>query len=113
MNDKYPKVEDIKVEWTLIQKLIILIITLIIIGFLIYESRTKCISLTKYLSVGGLYIDIIGVVIASLKTPYYGSFYDGGQIEIERAKVEKKYFQRGMSLIALGMILQTISTLLQ
>ena len=113
MNDKYPKIEDIKVEWTIIHKSILLIITLIIVGFIIFESRTKCISLTKYLSVAGLYIDIIGVVIASLKTPYYGSFFDGGKIELERQKVEKIYFQRGMLLITVGMILQAVSALLQ
>lgn len=113
MNEGYPKIDDIKVELTAIHKLIILIITLIIIGFLIFESWTKNISLTKYLSVGGLYIDIIGVVIASLKTPYYGSFFDGGQIEIERQKIEHTYFRKGMYLIALGMILQAIGTLLQ
>lgn len=52
-------------------------------------------------------------MLASLKTPFYGSFYDAGQIERKRQEVEKKYFQIGMYLIGLGMILQTISALLQ
>ena len=113
MSIKYPENKDIKVEWTIIHKFVIMITSLIIIGFLIFESMTKHISLTKYLTITGLYIDIIGVVIASLKTPYYGLFYDGGKIEVERQKIEKKSFQKGMLLISIGMILQVISTLLQ
>lgn len=66
----------------------------------------------KLLSVVGLNVDIIGVVIASLKTPFYGFFHDGGKIEIHRANVERRYFQFGMWLIAAGFFLQALGTLL-
>jgi hypothetical protein len=111
MTEKYP--DNIKVEWTFIHRAITVGITLLVISYIVYESRIKPINVTKYLSLLGLYIDIIGVVIASLKTPYYGAFYDGGKIEINRQKVEKKYFQIGMLLIAIGMILQTCGVMLQ
>lgn len=110
MSDKYPKENDIKVKWKT-SILIITVVTFNVILFLIGESRLKPISLTKWLSVGGLYFDFIGVIIASLRTPYYGSFHDGGEIEKVRQKVENKYFRLGIYLIAIGFLLQVVTSL--
>ena len=66
----------------------------------------------KFLTIVGLNINIVGVVFASLKTPFYGFFHDSGEIETIRANVEKKYFKSGMWLIVLGSFSQAIGTLL-
>ena len=112
MIGKYPEEKDIKVEWTLVHTLIIVVVTLIVTGFLIYDYTIKNISWQKYLTILGLYVDIVGVLVASLKTPFYGIFHDGGEIEIKRQQHEKKFFLFGMLLIAIGMIFQVIGTLL-
>lgn len=107
---EYPK--KIETEWK--YALVIgLVITLFITGIILSVFPTLNLSITKLLTVLGLYIDIIGVLIASLKTKFYGIFFDGGDIHIKRAKIENNYFQYGMFLIAIGMFLQTASTLLQ
>ncbi|NJK94002.1 MAG: hypothetical protein HC905_02905 [Bacteroidales bacterium] len=113
MENNYPTQNEIKIEWKKIHSTILILVTVIVIGYLTYEIMYKTVSLTKYLTVAGLYIDIIGVIIASLKTPYYGSFMDGGKIEILRQKVENKSFKKGMYLIAIGMVFQMTGTLLQ
>lgn len=113
MDGKLPNKEQIKVEWTAIHTIILIGSTLFVAGSFVYELKTKNVLWTKYLTVFGLYIDIVGVLIASLKTPFYGIFFDGGQIEKDRQEVERKFFKVGMFLIAFGMILQTIGTLFQ
>lgn len=114
MFGEYPQANEIKVKWTLLHTLIIVAVSSFVIGISIYEYCCyKYSSFSKLITIFGLYIDIIGVVIASLKTPFYGIFYDGGKIEVTRQQYEKKYFQRGMFLIALGMIVQVIGTFLK
>lgn len=109
---RYPQEEEIKVEWKP-QHIAIVVLSFVLIWPLFYcvTDVTKNLP-NKLLSVAGLNIDIIGVVVASLKTPFYGLFHDGGKIEITRANVEKKSFQIGMWLIALGFFLQALGTLL-
>ncbi len=108
---RYPTDNEINVDWTKAHKISLILASALIFGlFICYYDR---ISEAKILSVIGLYVDIVGVVVASLKTPYYGAFYDGGQIEIKRQNVERKYFQIGMFLVGLGMILQAIGTIVQ
>lgn len=111
MTNKYPDFKDIKVQWTKFHTLIAIVVTFSVIMFLINQAKSKPITLTQYIHVSGLYLDFWGVMIASLKTPYYGAFLDAGKIEIERQKVESKYFYIGMILIFIGMILQVFSTL--
>lgn len=111
MTGKYPNFKDIKVQWTKLHTLIVMVITFSVILFLINQAKSKPITLTQYINVSGLYLDFWGVIIASLKTPYYGAFYDAGKIEIKRQKVESKYFYIGMILIFIGMLLQVFSTL--
>jgi hypothetical protein len=111
MINKYPDFEDIKVQWTKLHTLIVVVITISVVLFLINQAKLKPITLTQYINVSGLYTDFWGVIIASLKTPYYGIFHDGGKIEIERQKVESKYFYIGMILVFIGMLLQVFSTL--
>ncbi|WP_041466169.1 hypothetical protein [Chlorobaculum parvum] len=114
MNERpiYPKDEEVKVEWTVIHKAIIVLSVIVIWPLFFYTTDINNDIMKKLLAVSGLNIDIIGVVVASLKTPYYGLFCDGGKVEVTRAKVEKKYFQFGMWLIALGSLFQAIGTLL-
>lgn len=109
---KYPKEDEIKVEWTVVHKGIIILSVLVIWPLFIYTADMNDNFIKKLLSVAGLNVDIIGVVIASLKTPYYGLFMEGGKIEFNRAKVEKRYFQLGMWFIALGSLFQALGTLL-
>ncbi|MEH6784400.1 MAG: hypothetical protein V7688_10995 [Alcanivorax jadensis] len=105
---KYPKDNEIKVQWTNIHIGIIVISFFIWPGFLCFSDSG---SFTKMLSLMGLQLGTIGVVVSSLKTPPYGAFMDGGELEFKRAKVEGRYFQRGMWLIAIGFILQAWSML--
>ena len=109
---KYPERSEIKVEWTLLH-IAVLIVSLVIIPF----AFVKFVNfhqpfLPKFLSVLGLLVDIVGVTIATLKTPYYGSFHDGGQIEIWRREEEDKYFKVGMFLIAIGAFFQAFGNIL-
>lgn len=108
----YPKDNEVKVEWKLLHIAIIVMSVLVIWPIFYYTTDSTKSFTNKLFSVAGLNIDIIGVVVASLKTPYYGLFVDGGKIEFTRANAEKKYFQVGMLLIALGFFFQALGTLL-
>ena len=108
----YPNDDDIKVEWTIIQKIMIVVPFFGIWALFYYLTDFKSPYVPKLLTILGLSIDIIGVTIASLKTPFYGSFHDGGEIEVKRADVERKYFQSGMLLIAVGLLFQTLGSLI-
>jgi hypothetical protein len=110
-NNIYPSEPKVKVKWENIH-FIILSLVIIIVAFLMYKAIDKSISIPKLLTVFGLCIDITGVIIASQRTPFYGTFHDGGQIEMQRQKVENKSFKKGMYIIAIGMLFQTIGTLL-
>ncbi|HGM6772829.1 TPA: hypothetical protein ACKQAW_003424 [Stenotrophomonas maltophilia] len=68
--------------------------------------------LKTVLTLAGLNIDIVGVVWASLSPPYYGAFADGGELEFKRQEVQERAFKRGMSLVALGFLLQGLATIL-
>lgn len=109
---RYPKDDEIKVEWKRLH-IAIIVLSIIVIWplFFCVTDRTQNLP-NKLLTVSGLNIDIIGVVVASLKTPFYGQFFDGGKIENTRANVEKNYFQVGMWLIGVGFFLQALGTLL-
>lgn len=110
---KYPKDHEIKVVWTKFIISLLAISTVSLWSAFFYLNPAICdIEISKFLSVIGLYIDIVGVAIASLKTPYYGSFTDGGAIEVKRAKVEEKYFKTGMLLIGFGFFLQAMGSTL-
>lgn len=109
---RYPEENEIKVEWSWLHVSIVLL-SVLVIWPVFYFALDPTINITnKLLSVLGLNIDIFGVVLASLKTPFYGIFHDGGKIEILRANAERKYFQLGMWLIAVGFFLQALGTLL-
>ncbi len=108
----YPKSSEVKVEWTPLYIAIVVLSVLVIWSIFFFTTDIAQFPVNKFLSVAGLNLDIIGVVVTSLKTPFYGQFHDGGEIEITRANVEKKYFQRGMLLIALGFFLQAFGSLL-
>ncbi|MGA3012436.1 MAG: hypothetical protein ABSD71_00230 [Bacteroidales bacterium] len=105
---KYPKDNEIKVKWTPIHMIILILGTLIIIGFLINELKINFLLTSKIISAIGLYFNILGIVISSLRTPFYGSFYDGGELEFKKHNAEKKYVNTGMLLIILGVILSII-----
>ena len=105
----YPKDEEIRVEVQPIHRIITISSFFIILFLILY---TKSFTLKEILSSIGLYFDILGVIIASLKTPYYGLFADGGTINFKRERIDKQYFQRGMYIIACGFLLQAISNLI-
>ena len=109
---QYPEENEIKVEWSWMLVAIVLLSVLVIwpVFYCVLDPTIN--STNKLLSVLGLNIDIFGVVLASLKTPFYGIFHDGGRIEILRANAERKYFQFGMWLIAVGFFLQALGILI-
>ncbi len=107
---KYPSDDQIKVEWTKFHILIVgisTIFTLLGLGNLI---NLQIFSIQKVFSIIGLYIDIIGVLMASMKTPHFGAFMDGGELDKKKSDVERKWFVRGMYTVSIGMILQVIGT---
>ena len=110
MPENYPDNKDIKIKWTKFNTLLVLVVTFSLILFLINQAHFKPLTLGQITNISGLYIDFWGVIIASLKTPYYGSFFDGGEIEKKRQKVDEKYFKYGMILVLLGLLLQALST---
>jgi len=101
-----------KIEWTKLHIGFIAIATAVLWPAFFYFNPPLAFKLSKFFSALGLYIDVVGVVLASLKTPYYGTFYDGGAIERKRAKVEEKYFQLGMLLVGFGFLLQAFGTIM-
>lgn len=109
---QYPKDDEIRVVLGKLRILLLACSTVLIWPAFFHFNPVDSLNLTELLSALGLYIDIIGVVVASLKTPYYGSFHDGGAIEIKRAKIEANYFKVGMLLIGLGFLLQAFGSFL-
>ena len=79
--------------------------------FFARHGLTSPAGLSRLLSVLGLNIDIVGVMIASRRTPYFGLFADGGAVELKRQKAEQRSFEWGMLVIALGLLLQTLGML--
>ena len=108
MERKYPKDSEIKVKWTAIHIGIIISGTIIIIGFLLHELKLNSLFTLKVISAIGLYFNVLGVVVSSLKTPFYGSFFDGGELEVKRLKAERKYFISGLLIITFGVILSIV-----
>ncbi|PJZ46163.1 hypothetical protein [Leptospira brenneri] len=107
-NLQYPTDDQIKVEWNKFHTIIICISTICSFVGIFHVYANQYCSFSKLLSIIGLYIDIIGVLIASLKTPHFGSFMDAGELEKKREREEKKWFVRGMYTISVGMTLQVI-----
>ena len=108
MEHKYPKDSEIKVKWTAIHSIIVISGTLVTIGYIVHQLKINFSVTSKIISVFGLYLNILGVALSSLKTPYYGSFFDGGELEVKRLKAEKKYFNLGIYTIIIGVILSII-----
>jgi len=112
MEKKYPSDEQIKPKWSTFQVVFLVVSTLILLTVFGYRFCSQTINLSTSLTITGLYIDIVGVIIASLKTPYFGSFFDGGEIEFKRQKADSKVFQKGMLLVGTGFLLQAIGVII-
>lgn len=108
----YPQPSEIKVEWTTVHIGIVVVSVILIWPLYFLAGGFTGGFEYKFLSLAGLNIDILGVVMASLKTPFYGNFYDGGALEVARQNKERKYFQVGMWLVAAGFLLQALGTAL-
>ena len=110
----YPNDDEIKGQWKTYHKLSIFIATIIIWPlFFIIKGLSIFNNVGPFLSVLGLYIDIIGVVMASVEAPYFGLFADGGDIERKRTIAKEKYFKIGLMLIGIGFLLQGIAIIIQ
>lgn len=68
--------------------------------------------IVPFLTVLGLYIDILGVIIASIEAPYFGLFLDGGDIERKKAILKEKYLKIGLTFIGIGFLFQGIAAIL-
>lgn len=117
MNDdfkpRYPTDSEIKVQWTPFHIVAIAAVTLVVwVWFFSRHDLHEPGVLNKFFSVLGLNIDTIGVVVASLKPPYFGSFHDGGAVEMKRQKAERASFENGMFIVAIGLFLQALGVLL-
>jgi hypothetical protein len=112
-SSRYPSDGNIKVEWNKWHSIIIGLVTILSVVLLILERQKDNVLMTKYCSVIGLWIDFLGVVIASLKTPSYGTFYDGGELNRKCKQVEDNAFKKGMFIIAFGLIFQMIGSIFQ
>lgn len=108
----YPEDHEIRVKWSPFQVAIIVVSTaaLWVAFWLLISPEHE--RLKTVLTLAGLNIDIVGVVWASLSPPYYGLFMDGGELEHKRKEVQERAFRFGMSLVALGFLLQGLSTIL-
>lgn len=109
---EYPEDHEIRVKWSWFQIAIVVGATAILwLAFWLLiapeHERVKTI-----LTLSGLNIDIVGVVWASLTPPYFGTFLDGGLVEYKRQKAQEGAFRFGMSLVALGFLLQGLATIL-
>ncbi len=112
VSNKYPTDDQIKVEWTIFHKTICVIPTFIIwIWFISGPGLESPFHWNKFLSLLGLNIDIFGVVIASLKPPYFGLFADGGMVEFKRGQAEQESFKKGMFIVAIGLLFQALGVL--
>ncbi|HEL5052545.1 TPA: hypothetical protein UOA92_000300 [Stenotrophomonas maltophilia] len=109
---EYPEDHEIRVKWGGFQLAIVFGATTVIwVAFWLLISPDHE-RLKTVLTLVGLNIDIVGVVWASLSPPYYGAFADGGELEFKRKEVQERAFRRGMLLVALGFLLQGLSTIL-
>lgn len=109
---KYPKDNEIKVEWKWYHSLLLAVCTLSTLGLYCFSLRNNPFTFSKLFSTAGLYIDFVGVLFASLKTPSYGLFIDSGKLDKKRAEVENIWFRRGMFVIATGILLQITGSLI-
>lgn len=108
----YPADGDIKVKWSRFQVAMVVVPTVAIWAmFFLWPGAAEPHLLKTVLSISGLNVDIVGVVVASLKAPYFGSFLDGGKIEFKREAADRKAFQVGMVLVGIGFFLQAIAVL--
>ncbi|MBN1475035.1 MAG: hypothetical protein JW914_10490 [Syntrophaceae bacterium] len=109
----YPKDNDIKGKWSKYQIISVVLSTLIIWPlFFLKLGFPSCHNMIPFISVLGLYLDILGVIIASIEAPYFGLFADGGNVEIKRARIKEKYLKIGLTLIGIGFLFQGIETII-
>lgn len=100
---RYP--EKIKVDWTKTHIAMTAISFAIWPAYLYFGNDFSC---QKILSITGLFCNSFGAVIATLKPPFSGFFYDGGDLQIDSEKLAYKYFRCGMAIVAFGLVLQAI-----
>jgi len=110
---KYPQDYEIKVVWTKFIIGLLFVSTFALWSVFFYMNQNIFeIKPGKFISVLGLYTDMLGVAIASLRTPYYGAFHDGGALEVKRSKKEEGYFKIGMLFIGIGFFLQGLGSII-
>jgi hypothetical protein len=108
----YPKDNEIKGN-RIFQIIAAGLITLIIWPlFFVKLGFPSCNNIVPFVTVLGLYIDIIGVIIASIEAPYFGLFADGGDVERKRTKIKEKYLKIGLAFIGIGFLFQVIAVIL-
>lgn len=107
----YPTDKEITVKWTKTHIVLLVLSTILVWGTYLLWAPSSGAHPLVVVTVLGLYLDIFGVVIASLKTPFYGHFLDGGQIEVKRLDVERRYFQVGMFMVGVGFFLQAVGAM--
>lgn len=102
MHNKYPEDEEVKVQWTTFHKLTLIVLTISLMVFLGCLWKNNSLSETLLFNAFGIYLSAFGSIFLTLKTPFYGTFYDGGRIEQRRQQVEAKYFRLGVFILLIG-----------
>ncbi len=109
----YPEDHKIKGTGSRYQIIAVVLTTIIIWPlFFIKLGFPFCDHIVPFFTVLGLYIDILGVIIASIEAPYFGSFADGGDVERKRAVVKEGYLKIGLTFIGIGFLFQSIAAIL-
>ena len=109
----YPKDDEIKGKWKGYHTIAAAFSTLIIWPlFFIKLGFPSCNNIVPFITVLGLYLDILGVIFASIEAPYFGLFGDGGDIERKRTRVKEKYLKIGLTLMGIGFLFQGIAAII-
>lgn len=105
----YPKDDEIKGKCK--YQIIAAALATVIIWplFFIKHGSPSCSNILPFVTVMGLYLDILGAVIASIEAPYFGLFADGGDVEIKRRRIKEKYLKIGLTFIGIGFLFQGVA----
>jgi hypothetical protein len=108
----YPKDDQIRGKWSRYQIIAVALSTLIIWSlFFIRLGFPSCNNIVPFITVVGLYVDILGVIIASIEAPYSGEYLDGGDIERKRTKVKETYLRIGLTFIGIVFLFQGVAVI--
>lgn len=109
----YPKDDEIKGKWSKYQIIAVALATIVLWPlFFIRLGFPSWHNIVPFVTVFGLYLDILGVIIASIEAPYFGLFADGGDVEIKRTRIKEKYLKICLMFIGIGFLFQGVAAII-